>query len=260
MLNLTKNSEDVRPLFVFMIETTMKKVLGTYEDLASEYYDPIRHPTCANFREGSKYILRKSFEKLLSKDCWLCEVGAGKSLIAELLVKDNVALDRLIITDLSASMLTHSKQWSNVGAYILTADATNLPFASRSLEIVVSSLGDPYNTHALWKEIFRVLKPGGMFFFTTPSYEWAVSFRGTNSGEPFMLAEFELLDAKHIWVPSWIYSTDEQLEIIENEGFLVQEVVNALICDLKNGNLSPKLLSKDGSDKSIVTGYVSAKA
>jgi len=243
-----------------MNKSSKKNTFGTYEDLASEYYDSIRHPTCANFREGSKIILSKFLDDFSLENRKLCEVGAGKSLIAELLENTNVSPNCFFITDLSFSMLAYSKQWNSHGAFLVVADAIKLPFPSNSMEIVISSLGDPYNTSLLWVEIFRILEPNGTFLFTTPSYEWATSFRRKDSGEAFRLAEFELSNGKHIWVPSWIYSINEQLKRIKKEGFFSQGVISVPLSRLKGKRISPKLLNKNGSDINVVTGYVLSKA
>src|SRR3989442_58588 len=88
---------------------------GTYEDLALEYYDPNLHPTSANFREASAEVLRDWLEFVEFNGAWICEVGAGKSLIPEFL-NGRVCLDRLILVDSSPSMLAYSKPWCVAGA------------------------------------------------------------------------------------------------------------------------------------------------
>lgn len=59
---------------------------STFDVVAPEYYDPVRHPTCGNFRRASEILLAKwlsKFEGIRE----VCEVGAGKSVVAELLLK-----------------------------------------------------------------------------------------------------------------------------------------------------------------------------
>lgn len=235
--------------------------LGTYEAIASEYYDLRRHPTCANFHEASGYILSEWLKQFHIGSGWLCEVGPGKSLLAKLLAARDASLDRLILVDSSRTMLDYSKGWASKGAHLLLGDALRLPIVSESLELLVSSLGDPYNKLDFWKEVYRVLRPGGISFFTTPSYEWAVAFR---SEEDKMWSEFELKDGSHIRVPSLIYSIDEQFRLIEDSGLQVNKVdyvPDHLPLSALKLPLSPKLLIEErGSNASIVTGYVLTKA
>ena len=228
-------------------------LLGTYEEIALEYYDSIRHPTCANFREASGYLLNE-WLKQIHINGLLCEVGPGKSLLAELLDAQNIVFDRLILIDSSLSMLAYSNQWPNKGKHLILGDALKIPIASKSIELLVSSLGDPYNEYndcKFWKEVYRVLKPGGISFFTTPSYEWVSKFRSEGD---MTIAEFELSDGRSAWVPSWIYPENKQLEIIMNNGLLVKEVAQVSRTALKSKFISPKILIGE-PDLSIVTGY-----
>lgn len=234
-------------------------LLGTYEDIALEYYDPIRHPTCANFHKASGHLLSKWLKQFHIENGWLCEVGPGKSLLAELLDEQGATLDRLILVDSSISMLAYSKPWAVKGAHFLLGDALRLPIPSESIELLVSSLGDPYNEYnerRFWKEVYRVLRPGGISFFTTPSYEWASTFR---SESDIIWAEFELLDGRHVRVPSWIYPEDKQLKIFRDSGFFVKDVVQVSLSALKSETISPKLLIGK-SNMSIVTGYALFKS
>jgi len=233
--------------------------LGTYEDIAQEYYDPIRHPTCANFYEASVYLISKWLKQLHVNNGWLCEVGPGKSLLAEKLYRQNMALDQLILVDSSPSMLAYSNQWTSRGAKLIRCDALKLPFVSGSLELLVSSLGDPYNEYnecSFWDEVYRVLRPGGISLFTTPSFDWASEYRD----EGYMMqAEFKLVDGRKVLVPSLIYHNDKQLKIFRDSGLLVKEVTLVSRSTLMSEHISPKLLIGE-NDKCIVTGYVLIKA
>lgn len=233
---------------------------ATYEDLATEYYDSVRHPTCANFREASAYLLSDWIHLLPIDRGLLCEVGPGKSLLAEFLVALSGALNRLVLIDSSPSMLAYSKKWCNAGAHPVLGEAAMIPLVSGSMEFLLSCLGDSYNERHFWQEVYRVLRPGGISVFTTPSYDWALAFRGGNQKEGMTSAEFELSDGRRVRVPSWIYPVDEQLKQIHENGLLVKEVDHVPISAIKSGKLSPKLMVERGKDASIVTGYVIAKS
>ena len=234
-------------------------MFGTYEQLASEYYDSSRHPTCANFREGSILLLHSWLRKLLPVRGRFCEVGCGMSVGAELLAGNGAALDRLTLVDSSRSMLGHSRKYANLGAQLLVGDAFLLPLPSQSFDFVLSSLCDPYNKLSFWKEVHRILLPDGIAFITTPSYDWAAAFR-RSSEYARQSAEFELSDGRRLHVPSWIYPKDVQRKLIEESGLLVKEVVDVAISALKSERLSPKLVLERGSGASMVTGFLLRKA
>jgi len=173
---------------------------GTYEELAREYYDPSRHPTCANFRQASAILFRKWTSRLAEGLYWSCEIGPGKSLLAEFMSRVEFHSSKLLLIDSSPSMLEHSRAFSVPGQTPIIGAATALPLSQESTDFVASFLGDPYNVSEFWREVFRVLKPGGQFVFTTPSYEWASAFREGLSPEMQTRAEFVLADGRRIFV------------------------------------------------------------
>jgi ubiquinone/menaquinone biosynthesis C-methylase UbiE len=232
---------------------------GSYEELASEYYDAGRHPTCANFREASATIIRRWLSPELGKAGWICEVGAGKSLVAEILSTNSNRLDYLVITDASPSMIAYSQPWAKLGARLVVAPANQLPLPNKSVSCLISSLGDPYNEDEFWQEAHRVLIPGGRIVFTTPSAEWAMAFRAWSGSATFEGAEFELSSGRHVYVRSIIYTPDQQLSIMERAGFRAIETTHVRVSDLETSILSPKLRPDSLSNPVIVTGYIAAR-
>lgn len=229
---------------------------GTYQDLAAEYYDPHRHPTCANFRQASSRLVEAWLHTLPISEGWLCEIGSGMSILAELLSTRDALLPRLLLVDSAPSMLQYSKRWSMSGAHLLLGSAFALPIASGSTQLLVSSLGDPYNATPFWKEACRILRPGGFFVFTTPSHDWASTFR---AGKEIEVAEFELSEGRRVRVPSWIYSRDEQAGMFEQHGLVPKQLAEVPIAELQSERLSPKLLHLPGANASVVTGYLLVK-
>src|SRR4051812_29449717 len=129
---------------------------ASYEDVADEYYDSTRHPTCANFNYLSRlYIARQLTDE------WprglAVEVGAGDSSIAPIFQSRAATLNGLHITDASAAMLQHSRKWESLGATLRIQDATSLAYDEGSVSLVVASLGDPYNVLSFWRETERIL-------------------------------------------------------------------------------------------------------
>lgn len=230
----------------------------TYEEIAAEYYDPRRHPTCANFREASAWVLGGWLRRFPVAAGRSCEVGAGDSLLAELLADAGAGLEGLVISDASPSMLRYSARWAGRGARLVLGPAESLPFPDAGFDLLVSSLGDPYNVPAFWAEVFRVLRPGGLAFFTTPSCQWATAFR-SGDGDEIMSAEFETSGGQTVRVPSWIYPAEEQVRLIEDHRLAVLETVHVRRSALKGTRISQKLLPEEAPSLSVVTGYLAAK-
>ena len=101
---------------------------GTYSELSSEYYDSVKHPTCADFRDAGRLLLYDFVDQgLIRSDGRTIEVGAGRSLVAEVLSARDRSIEGLLITDISFEMLWHSREFSEHGARLLVANALNLP-------------------------------------------------------------------------------------------------------------------------------------
>lgn len=226
---------------------TVNSTVTSYSFVAAEYYDPRRHPTCANFRECSAVILRAWFNEFLIPGSRIVETGTGASLAAELLQNLNLPAV-LVISDLSEAMLTHSK--FHVADLRLISDAERLSVRDSSVDAIVSSLGDPYNTLTFWKECARVLKPGGRVFFTTPSFKWACAFR-EETGTPATVAEFEIKTGDTVLVPSFILSPTAQATLIVTSQLQIQQQIHIDSSAIRSTTKSPKLRSGP-----IVSGYL----
>src|SRR5271157_817720 len=222
---------------------------GTYSDLASEYYDSRRHPTSANFREASQYLRAPWLLELLRPWSRVLEIGAGRSVVAELLADSGQSPALFVVSDLSPEMLSYTPSFLEHPPSLCLCDAELLPFASNSFDLIVSSLGDPYNTVDFWQGVARVVCPEGYVVFTTPSFEWAKQFRnGTN------LAEFVIADGGAIVVKSCVEEVGEQRRMIERSGLTIMERRNVFKHQLHKTPLSPKLRTGP-----IVSGYLARK-
>jgi SAM-dependent methyltransferase len=185
----------------------------------------------------------------------ICEVGAGKSIVAEQLTRRGQRLDQLLITDQSARMLQYSHQFGGAGATLKVADAEKLPLAAGNVDCLVASLGDPYNNSEFWAEAFRVLSMRGNIIFTVPAYDWAEFFRKGARNTDSTKAEFELVDGRHVFLPSFIYPEAAQRANIESSGLKVLDVRYVTLNDLRGEKLSPKLGLDRGPEGAVVTGY-----
>jgi ubiquinone/menaquinone biosynthesis C-methylase UbiE len=224
--------------------------VGSYEQVASEYYDALRHPTCANFRLASAYLLERLVPDVPAEQC--CEVGAGDSLLADLIWRRREDLAGLLVTDLNPAMLEYSRRWERQGATLAVAAASQLPVPDSSLFLLVASLADPYDDDSFWEEVERVLAPGGRCVVTTPSQTWAQRFRA--QGAPLDAAEFELSDGSSVYLTSHVRSPQEERRTIERHGLRVVEEAAAAL-DVLKGPISEKLLVLRSGD-AVVNGFV----
>ena len=223
-----------------------------YDALSAEYYDAARHPTCANFREGSELLLRRWLDPLELQAASVCEVGAGASLTAELMDEWDLPLGPVLATDDSPAMLAHSERWRGHGIRLAVAGADAQPCPAEAMDVVIASLGDPYNDTPFWREVGRILAPAGRAIFTTPSYAWARALRRTDPPDPWAI--FETSDGDLVRVPSTILTADDQSALISGAGLTVLDRRSIRQSQLSSP-LSPKLEVLSPEDP-VVTGYV----
>lgn len=231
------------------LPSTDKMYLRSYSSVAAEYYDAQRHPTCRNFRDASRALLGDALGLIPGSGVAL-EVGAGDALLGELALKD---FDRLVLLDKSEEMISYSNKLKQV-ADLVVGDALALPFVDETFSLVVASLGDPFNELPFWSEVQRTLKSNAYCVFTTPSYEWASSFRMWSAHEQEGAAFFQLSDGDRIYLPSFIHPEASQAEIIRHAGLRLVSIKSA------GADAIPKPHSKKiaGCEK-IVTAYVAQR-
>jgi SAM-dependent methyltransferase len=224
----------------------------SFDGLASEYYNPLLHPTCENFRAASRLLIQE----------WLSgrslgpavEVGCGASLLAEILTERRQSLAPITLTDISPLMLAYSDRYEKAGAQIVVAASDDLPLPSGSQQSLVSCLGDPYNDLEFWNEAARVLKVGGQVFFTTPSFEWSKGFRALLPPTLQSKAEFVTAEGHRIWIPSRIIPEEAQKLLVERAGFKLLELRRVCLKSIPQP-ISSKLAFLGDSDVPIVTGF-----
>jgi ubiquinone/menaquinone biosynthesis C-methylase UbiE len=97
------------------------------------------------------------------------ETAAGTGVVTRALAAALPAETRLTITDLNQPMLDHAKGRQPADSRITwkQADALALPFADRSFDAVACQFGAMFFPDKVkgYKEVRRVLKPSGHFFF-----------------------------------------------------------------------------------------------
>jgi ubiquinone/menaquinone biosynthesis C-methylase UbiE len=98
------------------------------------------------------------------------EIAAGTGRVTRHIRERIPASAKLIASDISEDMLGEAKkklshldiEWQNI-------DAQQLPFNDKSIDLVVCCFGYMFVPHKpkAFAEAYRVLRPGGMFLFTT---------------------------------------------------------------------------------------------
>lgn len=170
------------------------------------------------------------------------------------MLERKIPLAGLVLVDASIEMLSHSVEYVRRGAGAIIGDASLLPFADNTVSTFICSLGDPFNCPPLWTNIAKCLKLGGVCVFTSPSYKWATSFRSLSKDERDDHAFFELADGATLYVPSFVYSEEDQIAQIEAAGLNVVDTCE-IGADKVSGPISPKLAGQ----RTIVIGYTAIR-
>lgn len=230
-----------------------------YSVVASEYYDPLLHPTCADLGFSSAHLLSKYICDF-SESFRIIELGAGRSSFVGSFKSLNDSAS-ITLNDYSDRMLQHSRSLFGEKVNYLICDATCLPVENDSADLIISLLGDPYNTPSLWREMSRVLVTGGRAFFTTPSWEWAQSFRNSEADEVPDRALFVTSAGKQVYVPSFVLSAEEQEKVILNAGLVIDSVSHFTLSDLKRSDRipAPKFAKILNGEDPVVTSFLVRK-
>ncbi|MDO8347225.1 MAG: class I SAM-dependent methyltransferase [Rugosibacter sp.] len=137
-----------------------------YERIAQQYLANLGYP---HTREYMKYLDRAFLEEIGDADLGACaEVCCGGAEAFQLL---DSRVRRGIGIDISVSMLEAARTRFPADAYcFVQGDATLLPLREGVLDSVVMLGGIHHvnDRNTLFREIFRVLKPGGRFYWREP--------------------------------------------------------------------------------------------
>lgn len=211
-----------------------------YERLAAAYYDRKLHPTCHALRQASILsISRLTAEVPLAGVA--VELGAGKTIIPECFPEWQSRFHQIFLVDSSQSMLDYSRPFMSSDATLLLEDVTETSIAPGVGNLVIASLGDPYNRPALWFEIARLLGLGGIAIFTTPSIQWVTAFRQDGQSAPPDAAEFLLPNGDAVHVPSLVLPPMEQEQLIVSSGLIVDAIAEITPAESVEAAFAPKL-------------------
>jgi ubiquinone/menaquinone biosynthesis C-methylase UbiE len=224
--------------------------LEIYEELATDYYKPGIHFCQKNFRMASELLLKDILENhLILPNGEMLEVGAGDSLLADYLQKYSPRrMSDLLITDISAGMLIHSKKYLQYGARIHLSPAEDLPVDNHSIDFLLASLGDCYNNSQFWQEASRVITANGYILITLPSFAWVSCFRHMQPRSEFVINQ------KKYTVPSFVYDQENQQQLLSTYGLTIKQLFQIRKQDLTK--IQGKTLNCLIDDQAVVDGYL----
>ena len=137
-----------------------------YDQIADAYAANLQYPHTQEYMDYLDRVLREEIADIDFGTCAELCCGTGEAFA---LFEDSIETG--IGVDISSSMLEKAKKsFSGSRLLFVQGDATILPLADNSFDSV-AMLGGIHHVpdrEALFEQIFRVLKPGGVFFFREP--------------------------------------------------------------------------------------------
>ena len=152
------------------------------------------------------------------------DVGAGRGIASYALVKDGWAVTALEPDTsklIGAGAISNLAKEANLDIQIMTERGENLPFEDNSFDLIHARqvLHHASNLPSFCKELFRVLKPGGLFIATREHV--------IDSPE-----DLEIFRAKHplhkFYGGECAFALDHYLKAIGDTGFLFQQILSPL--------------------------------
>ena len=187
-----------------------KHSLG-YDVLAQEYYNPF-HKTCRNFDLTTVKAIEDN-PAAIPDDGLVLEVGCGRGRCIEFL---GIESTRIVQLDYSFKMLSIEEREPSL--LRMQADATSVPIYKEQFSAVIGFLVDPFLGLNFISEAFRLLNPGGILFFTTPTEEWGKPLRDALETEA-SFSRFLTEDGNTVKVASTLISDEQLNRMLQHIGF-----------------------------------------
>lgn len=170
----------------------------------------------------------------LSADIRILEVGAGAAQCSRALAKRGFDV---VATDLAPAMVQHAQALNEAHGLsfdVAIADAHNVPFKNSQFDVVFTSFGVlPFvpDLTAIHREIFRVLKPGGVWAFsTTHPVRWMFFDDPTRGGMSVEYSYFDRTpyserdDANILTYAEFHHTLADHVNSLSEAGFIIDEV------------------------------------
>lgn len=145
-----------------------------YEDLGDAWYDDSTHPIALLRAENAirnPWILEK-IHSVLGSSQEILDIGCGAGFLTNALA---LAGHKVTGVDISPNSLAIAKERDQTkSVQYIEADATLLPFPDHSFDVICAMdfLEHIRTPRELIREVARLLKPGGLFFFHTFNRNW----------------------------------------------------------------------------------------
>jgi len=187
-----------------------------YDLIAEEYYDDF-HKTSRNFDEATKGTI-KDIVDLIPDEGLILDIGSGKGRVCEYLGVDS---NRVIQLDSSQKMLQLEPREKCLMRVL--SNAEKLPFLNADFICVTAFLCDPYLGLNFISEAYRVLKEGGVFLATNPTYRWALALREVLSLK-IRLTRFKTKNGIEIKLPSIVVPDEQLIDMLKVSGFDMSKI------------------------------------
>ncbi len=144
----------------------------------------------AFFETGLEVVKFFEREKLINKKSKTLQIGCGVGRIEKCLVKK---VGECVGVDISESMIKQARQNVPNGKFVIS-DGKKLPFVDNYFDFIYSVLVFQHMPRSMFeanlKEVSRVLKPGGKFFFQIPLDEKGIKENPSESN-PWLLRYYK---------------------------------------------------------------------
>jgi hypothetical protein len=157
-------------------------------------------------------------------------------------------------------MLQYSSSLRPLGASLFTLDAEALGQDEFTYDLVICSLGDPYNTPQFWATTASRLTEKGKVIYTTPSKKWAARFRKLEGGINLETANFLLKDGQLVSVQSLILTRPAQIKLAKRASLELLNYETVPLLAIKEGPISRKVTAVLAPTDEILEAYIFQKA
>ena len=192
-----------------------------YNSLGERWYTAYDDPVALLRAESelrNPWVLEKIAGQFRDSSIRILDVGCGAGFLSNALAKK---YDSVIGVDLSEESLSVAHAYdSTKKARYMNANALSLPFDDGSFEVACAMdfLEHVEDPNAVIREISRVLKPGGIFFFHTFNRNWISKLVAIHCVEWFIKNTPE-----HLHVYSYFIKPSELSAYCKNSGLHPQE-------------------------------------
>lgn len=208
---------------------TDERILGENFNSIEEYFTYLRHLFAYEF--ANKHIPARSS---------ILEIGCGSGYGTNLLSKN---AEKIIGLDVDKSTVERvSKRYNSKNCFFELYDGIRIPYADESFDVAVSFqvIEHIKNDKNIIKEIWRILKPGGIMIMTTPNRVFRLIGEGQKPTNKFHIREYSpmefegLLKTNFLNVKvSGIRGTEDVQEIEKNNVIISRKITRIDPLDLR---------------------------